>query len=113
MGLDQYAYKIRKVESKESGIPLEFLEENNLTEETPEEIYYWRKYYDVQDFFEKLYRDKGGKEEFNCVDVYLDKEDLDSIEEGGFKYQEEIWEFVKKAREALDEGYQVFYTSWW
>ena len=78
-----------------------------------------------------LYYEKGGEDEFNCVDLELDEEDLDRLEEtldsnelpetSGFffgnnsddHYAEADREFIVQARAALKQGYTVVYTSWW
>lgn len=72
--------------------------------------------------------------DFNCVKLPLNKERIDQLEaalengelfpESGFFFgpteydPEEVYgkedrEFVRKAREALDEGDIVIYDSWW
>ena len=84
---------------------------------------------------EKLYVEKGGTGEFNCVDVEITEDDLDNLERainnmelpetGGFffgsdsyegyeeYYKKDDVEFIRKAREELKEGNQVIYSSWW
>ena len=72
-----------------------------------------------------------GMSDFNCIPVELTYEDLDSLEQavnskslpetGGFffgedsdeYYKERDLEFIRKAREALDAGLHVEYSSWW
>ena len=123
MGLDQYAHAI----------------DNNGEKE---ELAYWRKHPNLQGFMENLWHEKGcpnkpekpnslGMSDFNCVPVDLTHEDLDSLEKsvnskelpetGGFffgddsddYYKEKDLEFIQKAREALDAGLTVEYSSWW
>jgi hypothetical protein len=123
MGLDQYANAI----------------DNNGE---MEELAYWRKHPNLQGFMEDLWNKKGcpgkpedpnslGMSDFNCVPVELEYEDLDSLEEAinsknlpettGFFfgsdsdefYKEQDLEFIRKAREALDAGLRVEYSSWW
>lgn len=80
---------------------------------------------------EKLYYAKGGRaESFNCVPVVLTLHDLDVLEAdlhsgnlpdtAGFFFGEsdgtEIEDdlaFIAKAREAIADGYTVYYDSWW
>ena len=118
MGLDQYA-AIRLDTKNEDG--------NWDTEE----LAYWRKHPNLQGFMEHLYAEKGGTEEFNCVDLELTLEDIDSLEisvkgeelpeTGGFffgdcsdeHYKEEDLEFCANARKALADGKTVVYSSWW
>lgn len=72
-----------------------------------------------------------GMSDFNCVPVDLTYDDLDSLEKAvtskhlpstmGFffgddsddYYKEKDLEFIQKAREALDAGLTVEYSSWW
>ena len=123
MGLDQYAHAI----------------DNNGEKE---ELAYWRKHPNLQGFMENLWHEKGcpnkpeepnslGMSNFNCVPVDLTYDDLDSLEKAvnskelpqtiGFffgddsddDYKQEDLEFIQKAREALDAGLTVEYSSWW
>ena len=112
MGLDQYAHTIDSNGNRK-------------------EIAYWRKHPNLQGWMENLYLAKGGTEEFNCVPVSLEYEDLDNLEqainsnglpdtEGFFfgsnsndRYREQDLEFCRKAREAIDGGLRVEYNSWW
>jgi hypothetical protein len=112
MGLDQYAHVVDSNGEKE-------------------ELAYWRKHPNLQGWMETLYISKGGQEEFNCVPVELDHNDLDNLEQAitnrelpetqGFffgsdsdeHYKEQDLKFIEKAREALDSGLKVVYDSWW
>jgi hypothetical protein len=118
MGLDQYA--AIRLGTKD--------EEGNWNQE---ELAYWRKHPHLQGFMEALYIEKGGTEEFNCVDVELTLEDIDALEAsvkgehlpetGGFffgedsdeYYKESDLEFCDKARKVLADGQTVVYSSWW
>ena len=80
---------------------------------------------------ERLYREKGGKEDtFNCVSVALDADDIHQLEidieasnlppTSGFFFgasdgseSDDDLAFVVKARAAIEEGKTVFYSSWW
>jgi hypothetical protein len=123
MGLDQYAFKVRPV-----------LTDNEGEKEEREEIAYWRKFSPLQAYMEDLYHDRGGEQEFNCVELPLDTDTLDDLEEcyqkledrEGFfwnvrdddgshrKHNEElVAQFIKDARAALNDGWKVVYYSWW
>lgn len=107
-----------------------------------EELMYWRKHNRLQGWMERLWREKiatGEAEDtddgsFNCVRVYLTERDLDRLEKDiseeelpetvGFffgkdsytryeDYAEYDREFIRKAREALQAGMEVYYSSWW
>lgn len=139
MGLDMYAGKIRR----RDGASLPFTGPDELrglvwTESgkaRPEfevgELAYWRKHHDLHGLMERLYNERGGNASFNCVPIILSLEDLERIEEAtktgtlpatsGFffgsdntdYYAKETLEFVEKARQAISEGWVVYYDSWW
>ena len=118
MGLDQYAA---------------VKDENGETQE----LAYWRKHNRLQGWMEELYTRKGGKEEFNCVDLELTEEDINDLEtaiedrelpetggfffgndsysdyEGEYGYKEDDLKFISNARKALEEGRQVIYSCSW
>jgi len=108
MGLDQYAFARKG-------------EENN-------EIMYWRKHSDLEGWMSDLYSRRGGKGEFNCVELKLAEPDLQRLETEyrslkearGFFWGESRPEdndstedFLSLAYKALDDGYEIIYTSWW
>ena len=80
---------------------------------------------------EELWRGKGNDGEFNCVDLELTLSDLDYLEQSldesalpetaGFffgtnsddHYAEQDREFILSARNAIEKGYTVIYSSWW
>lgn len=93
---------------------------------------------DLYDEDNKDEDDKWAKAEFNCVRLYLDESDLQNLEKavlnkqlpeaegfffGGDSYNmseedlkeliEEDIDAISKAKQALSEGYEIFYTSWW
>ena len=100
-----------------------------------EELGYWRKHADLNNYFSELYYERGGKDEFNCKDLILSKEDckkilqlakniLDGkqvIQKGvGFFWgetQESDWkdtiEIFEKALETDFDHYDVVYSCWW
>ena len=126
MGLDQFAYIVepnQTLEQKEKG-------------EGQKELAYWRKHNRLQGWMENLYREKGGTEVFNCEDVVLTLEDLDELEKAisdrnlpetqGFFFGNDSYEdyeewglkdtdekFIREAREAINDGKMVVYSSWW
>ena len=123
MGLDQYGLA-RKGEPKTDEEGFTFYEDEM-------ELAYWRKHPNLQGWMQDLYHEKGGEEEFNCVDLELTLEDLDALEESldheelpetvGFffgtdssdHYAETDREFIREARAAIKQGYTVVYSSWW
>ena len=123
MGLDQYA-TARRGEAKKDDEGYTYYEDSM-------ELAYWRKHPNLQGWMQDLYHEKGGEEEFNCVDLELTLEDLDALEESldheelpetvGFffgadssdHYAETDREFIREARAAIKQGYTVVYNSWW
>ena len=123
MGLDQYA-TARRGEAKTDDEGYTYYEDSM-------ELAYWRKHPNLQGWMQDLYYEKGGEEEFNCVDLELTLEDLDALEESldeealpetaGFffggnaddHYAEADREFIREARAAIKKGYTVVYSSWW
>jgi len=129
MGLDQNAYKQKSTYDK-----------STRTETiTKTELHYWRKHNRLQGWMENLYRSRGGQDEFNCVDVRIDENDLERLEaailhkelpqtggfffgndsydrdgvDGEYYYKESDLEFVQKARKAMSEGWTIVYNCWW
>jgi hypothetical protein len=126
MGLDMFAFATKAKPKTE----VDF-ETKNFD---PEEIHYWRKHPNLHGWMENLYRDKGGDKhsDFNGECVVLTLNDLEDLEHdlkqfdlpdtSGFFFgqsqtnEEELkddLEFVTKAREHINEGRTVYYTSWW
>jgi hypothetical protein len=120
MGLDMYAFTVAKGQQLGEGVQTT-------------ELAYWRKFNALHGWMEDLYRNKGGDaESFNCIPVHLTENDLDELQrtvskgllkprEGFFFgaqqiYPEDVEEtltFIKNAREAIADGKDVYYDSWW
>lgn len=127
MGLDQFVYfrKIREKCKYEDTCPYkDIIDEYAYSKD---EDMYFRKNRHLQGFMERLYKEKGGKGEFNCKQVEVTKEDLHKLtraslkDDKGFFWGDrtldddwtEIKKFKQEAGKALDGGYQVIYDSWW
>lgn len=95
------------------------------------QVHYWRKHPNLHGWMERLYREKGGTaEEFNCVNVMLNSDDLDRLEADinagtlpdtsgfffgqtdGTETQDDL-AFIARARHFMELGQQIYYTSWW
>ena len=121
MGLDAYA----RVEDG-----------NKRAERFDTEFAYWRKNESLQNWMEQQYRYAGGTGEFNCQKVYLTKEILNELEieikednlpdnvglwQAGYfygsdsieDYKEPTLKFISDAHGYLNDGYKVYYCSWW
>ena len=138
MGLDMNAYKTKAKFTKDTDFNDEIfgktgngeIDFEGLIVEI-EEIAYWRKHPDLHGWMEQLYRKKGGTEKsFNGDTVLLTEEDIDSLKiavltrtlpsTSGFFFgasEQEInfadLEFIEKAKEAIKEGYTIYYDSSW
>ena len=129
MGLDQHSacFRLEEVNNPDAGADV------TITKDAvAKELAYWRKHPYLQGWMEKLYYEKGGKgEEFNCVNVRLDEDDLNRLKEDvlsgslpettGFFfgsdtcdiYREQDLQFINDALEAIKDGRIVLYDSWW
>ena len=131
MGLDMY---VEKVINPEDPSPIHLITEADYVPfegAQIEEFWRWRKHPNLHGWMENLYYRKGGKSDtFNTVNVVLTKEDLERLETDiltedlpytrGFFFgesdgseQEEDLKFIQKAKEAIDSGAVLYYTSWW
>ena len=118
MGLDMYAHAV------EQGKELDL--------EQPE-FYYWRKNNALHGWMAELYDEKGGDdEEFNCVPVHLEFQDLEKLRDDiladklkpteGFFFGAQIYteeekagdlKFVREAMELIATGKDIYYFAWW
>ena len=128
MGLDQYAHKVKRT----------YAPTTKTSTVRTTEFFYWRKHNALHGWMENLHRSRAHAESnhldsFNGVAVKLEEKDLDKLEQDvmtfnlpqtvGFFFgadsvgdedqKEQTLEFIKKARKALAEGFEVEYNSWW
>lgn len=125
MGLDMYAYFVEKknvISDKDFSLAYGKVED-----------FYWRKNYHLHDWMEKLWKKKTGntnRDDFNCEKMRLSVDDIDELEKAiktwkiddsepfSFdKYtsnmKEHDLQFCYEAKEAIKDGYAVYYDSWW
>ena len=134
MGLDQHSasFSRKEVNNPDAGADL------TITKDAvPSKLAYWRKHPYLQGWMENLYYEKGGKgEEFNCVNVRLDEDDLNRLKEDvlsgslpettGFFFgssyadEEDIkWrnehdmKCIEDMLKALENGDSIYYSSSW
>lgn len=130
MGLDMYAWSVPK-ENALSDFEIKMDDEGCRVD--AEELFYWRKHHDLHGWMEDLFYKKGGESDsFNCDYLRLTLEDLDQLEGDVVKYHlphtegfffgdnppdpESVsydLEFIEKARDAIHNGLEVYYYSWW
>ena len=131
MGLDMYAYFVDKDDVVDD---FKYKEHKKCYRE---EDFYWRKNRHLHNWMTSLWLKKKddpelGREDFNCRPVRLKKKDLNKLKEdikagnlsgaSGFffgdneydeYYKERDLQFIKEALQAIDDGYAVYYNSWW
>ena len=123
MGLDQYAYKVKR----------DYNHEAKTETITKIEIAYWRKHNALEGYMCDLFHSKGGDGEFNCRTLPLNNDDLENLDEAinnkglpetdGFFFGSDTSKdedcialdklFVDDAKKALKDGWEIEYTSWW
>jgi hypothetical protein len=124
MGLDMYVFAAPKALIT-SAVDFE------VEEEKLQQLYYWRKHPDLHGWMERLYQAKGGRDpDFDLAPVALNSADLDDLEkaieaaalpetsgfffgQSGPERKDDDLEFIRKAREALNDGLAIFYVAWW
>lgn len=127
MGLDMYISKSKDAEVDGMGFG---------TPDDTEELHYFRKFNALHSYFADKYLELHpnlNASDFNCINVEITKEMLEEIEQGfseesilprsGFFFGDtsrvfpyhliELGKMIIKAEQAFDEGYKVFYSSWW
>ena len=117
MDLDMYAVKTR----------------TDVRDRTQELFFYWRKHPNLHGWMCKLHSARTGQVDpfdFNQVPVFLGLDDLDALElavlnddlpytqgfffgESDADRAEEDLDFIAQARALINEGWNVFYDSWW
>lgn len=135
MGLDMYAYKVKKEKEQEILIEQDgeivINRDIERNEEDYSEIAYWRKANAVHHWFVDLAYDKGLITDLNCAYVPVTHEDLDNLfmdiaenklepMDGFFFGSQEIYpsdiidtvKFILKAKQSINEGYSIYYTAW-
>lgn len=133
MGLDMYAWKVKPEDAIDA---VTIRSKDDGRDGDLDELFYWRKHHDLHGWMENLWVIKSGGnpsgQSFNCCPVRLDEDDLFELEQDvrrkqlpettGFFFgnnpqdAESIsrdLEFIAKARTAINEGYVVYYDSWW
>lgn len=94
---------------------------------------YWRKFNALHAWMEDLWLSRGNTGTFNCTPMRLYPDDLDELQDrvdakeleprGGFFFGStedldeddyaNVEDFIVKAKQAIADGYAVYYDSWW
>lgn len=138
MGLDQYAYLATKANAKTDWYDgatwcseTQDFVNSDPEAKKPVELAYWRKHPNLQGYFEELYQNRGGDGDFNHDELELTLDNLLDLEiavktkslpaTSGFffgvdadeHYYETDLKFISDARQAIADGFLVFYNSSW
>lgn len=138
MGLDMYAYKAHTENAKDRWYEgatwdntLQDFVNPDPTIEKPVEIAYWRKHPNLHGRMKDLWERRGNTGSFNGDELELHLDDLIDLELAvktkslpattGFffgnpsdeHYYDGDLAFIVAARQAIKEGYRVFYNSSW
>lgn len=138
MGLDMYAYRAHTENAKDRWYEgatwdntLQDFVNADTTIEKPVEIAYWRKHPHLHGYLQRLWESRGNTGSFNGDELELHLDDLIDLElavktknlppTSGFffgsgadeHYYEADLEFIAAARQAIADGYRVFYNSSW
>ena len=123
MGLDMYAFAMKKKPEKEVDFDARL--------EECVEISYWRKHPNLQGWMRRLWESRGNAGDFNGDELELTWQDLDDLEaavrnstlpptvgfffgnNGDDYYREADLAFIRNARAELFSGLRVFYNSSW
>ena len=137
MGLDMYAYAGHDGQSAAyqahegvwDTVTQEWVAKGPVSK--PIELAYWRKHPSLHGWMEQLYRQRGGTDTFNGIELELTWNDVDDLErairhgklpftEGFFfgkpadnVYYEEDLKFCLNAKAEIFLGFKVFYNSSW
>lgn len=129
MGLDMYAYTIEQDRVGEHEVSDTLPADFRIAQQADDiDFAYWRNFNHLDDFMSDLYYDKGGEKAFNCELVRVELKDLDIIKEmldyeeyGIYPIDDETlndhaeytYDFINRAKEAINQGMTVWYGSWW
>ena len=99
-----------------------------------QEIMYWRKHSALHGWMTDLAIDRKivkDPSDFNVVEIQLTAEDIERLEHERFnmrrkfgfffgnteesyqRFEKQDYDFIKQAKDYLDQGYVIIYTSWW
>lgn len=82
-----------------------------------EKVTYWRKYYDLDNYFERLFEEKDISKEFRGTPLLLSKEDLkDAIKtfkKSDCEHKEEIVKSLTDAVKGIDFKKETLYYECW
>lgn len=135
---ENYTKEVKHLYDKLVPFVAEYLNDKNKESKyiIKDDIHYWRKHPDLHGYMETLYNKKGGNDTFNCVNLILNKEDIEELVEKikaqingeevfetteGFFFgatHEDYWKedlevFEKVLKETNWDKETIYYSSWW
>lgn len=111
MGLDSYIKVVPNSLAEEKFNIKQFSGELPESFHLTYELCYWRKNYEIHDFFSNLYEEKTSLE-FNCIPFRIDQEELDLLKEK-FNDCPQIKKLCKYYHNFLKHGFSVYFYSWY
>ena len=132
MGMDQYAYRVKKENVFNAFYFHRGHRLQNGFDTLGNEVDYftWDDFPELYKFMKDIYEKKGGKKEFNLITIQLSAEDLYRLYEAAqqdefykdnyietkknrtYKY-DYLMEFIHKARKAMKDGDYIYYEPWY
>jgi hypothetical protein len=81
------------------------------------EVAYWRKNYEIHQFFKERYIQRGGTDkDFNCCPIRITQADVDALKAYSRVQPERddsIHRFIYDAQMYLDDGNALYFSSWY
>lgn len=113
MGLDMYMVAVKKTDLDDP------TEHNPNLDNTPkDEIMYWRKAYNIDEFFYYLYT--GNDPNFNCIYQLIAESDLLDYRQFLIDYDDDEYidlssemAFIARALIKIRQGYNIYYYRWY
>lgn len=107
MGLDSYVRHVPKADIIDD-FSHNYDHEHN-------ELAYWRKNYEIHNFFKQRYEQRGGTDrDFNCCPIRITQADVDALKAYNRalpEVDESIKKFVYDAQMHLDDGVVMYFYS--
>jgi len=118
MGLDQWIYRDYTPAERQCAEAFPDIDKG-------EEIWYWRKNYPLNEWIcNNACPDDLA--DFNCEKIYLYEKEIDHMfrdlicskfetfkDVDNFYYQQDMLQFIIKAKELLSKGHYLYYLAWW
>jgi len=116
MGLDQWVYREYTPAERQCADAFPDIDKG-------EEVWYWRKNHSLNEWIcHNACPDD--MMDFNCEKIYLYEKEIEELffdlvkgklnpNYGCTDYQEDMLQFVKRAKHLLSKGHYLYYLAWW